>query len=111
MFTENHTYVRTKREDWIIQKNDRIEPIISEEVWNKAMAEVNRRLLHGNSGKHIDRRDTSDKLICNCCGKNFYICHSKKIGSGINNYPYYICSTKKKKGKNECDNDNVQLKK
>ena len=111
LFTENHTYVRTKREDWIIQKNDRIEPIVSEEVWNKAMSEVNRRLLHGNSGKHINRRDTSDKLICNCCGKNFYICHSKKIGSGINSYPYYICSTKKKKGKNECDNDNVQLKK
>ena len=75
------------------------------------MAEVNRRLLHGNSGKHINRRDTSDKLICDCCGKNFYICHSKKIGSSINSYPYFICSTKKKKGKNECDNDNVQLKK
>lgn len=111
LFTENHTYVRTKKEEWIIQKNDRIEPIVSEEIWNQAMAEVNRRLLHGNRGKHIDRRDTSNKLICDCCGKNFYICHSKKIGSSINSYPYYICSTKKKKGKSECDNDNVQLRK
>ena len=111
LFTENHTHVRTKKEYWIIQKNDRIESIINEEMWNKAMAEVNRRLLHGNSGKHIDRRDTSDKLICDCCGKNFYICHSKKIGSSINSYPYFICSTKKKKGKNVCDNDNVQLRK
>ena len=111
LFSENHSHCRTKKEKWIIQKNDRIEPIISEEVWNQAMAEVNRRLLHGNSGKHIDRRDTSDKLICSCCGKNFYICHSKKIGSGINSYPYFICSTKKKKGKNECDNDNVQVRK
>lgn len=111
LFSENHSHCRTKKENWIIQKNDRIEPIISEEVWNEAMAEVNRRLLHGNSGKHIDRRDTSDKLICSCCGKNFYICHSKKIGSSINSYPYFICSTKKKKGKSVCDNDNVQLKK
>lgn len=111
LFSENHSHCRTQKENWIIQKNDRIEPIISEEVWNQAMAEVNRRLLHGNSGKHIDRRDTSDKLICSCCGKNFYICHSKKIGSSINSYPYFICSTKKKKGKNVCDNDNVQLRK
>lgn len=111
LFSENHSHCRTKKENWIIQKNDRIEPIISEEIWNKAMAEVNRRLLHGNSGKHIDRRDTSDKLICDCCGKNFYICHSKKIGSSINSYPYFICSTKKKKGKSECDNNNVQLRK
>lgn len=111
LFSENHSHCRTKKENWIVQKNDRIEPIISEEVWNEAMAEVNRRLLHGNSGKHIDRRDTSDKLICSCCGKNFYICHSKKIGSSINSYPYFICSTKKKKGKSVCDNDNVQLKK
>ena len=111
LFSENHSHCRTKKENWIIQKNDRIEPVISEEIWNLAHEQVNKRLLHQNTGGNIERRDTSDKLICNCCGKNFYICHSKKIGSGINSYPYYICSTKKKQGKNVCDNDNVQLKK
>lgn len=111
LFSENHSYCRTKKEDWIIQKNDRIEPIISEETWNLAHEQVRRRLLHQNTGGTVERRDTTDKVICSCCGKNFYICHSKKIGSGINSYPYYICATKKKQGKNVCDNDNVQVKK
>lgn len=75
------------------------------------MVEVNRGLLHRNRDKDIDRRDTSDKIICDCCGKNFYICHSKKIGRSINSYSYYICSTKKKKGKSEWDNDNLKLRK
>ncbi|WP_243170820.1 zinc ribbon domain-containing protein [Clostridium algidicarnis] len=66
--------------------------------------------MHQNTGGTIEERDTTNKIICNCCGKNFYICHSKKIGSSINSYPYYICATKKKHGKNVCDNDNVQAK-
>ncbi|MDB1954210.1 recombinase family protein [Clostridium tertium] len=111
LFSENHSHCRTKKENWIIQKNDRIEPIISEETWNLAQEQIKLRLLHQNTGGTVERRDTSDKIICNCCGKNFYICHSRKIDSGINSYPYYICSTKKKQGKNVCDNDNVQVKK
>ncbi|WP_111928691.1 recombinase family protein [Clostridium tertium] len=111
LFSENHSHCRTKKENWIIQKNDKIEPIISEETWNLAQEQIKLRLLHQNTGGTVERRDTSDKIICNCCGKNFYICHSRKIGSGINSYPYYICSTKKKQGKNVCDNDNVQVKK
>lgn len=111
LFSENHSHCRTKRENWIIQKNDRIEPIISEEIWNKAHEEINKRLLHQNTGKSLDSRDTKGKVVCNCCGKNFFICYSRKIGSSINNYPYYICSTKKKNGKRECDNDNVQVRK
>lgn len=111
LFSENHSYCRTKREDWIIQKNERIEPIITEAIWNLAHEQVRKRLLHQNTGGSIEKRDTRNKLICNCCGKNFYICHSKKKGSSINSYPYYICANKKKNGKNVCDNDNVQLKK
>lgn len=111
LFSENHSHCRTKKENWIIQKNDRIEPIISEEIWNLAHEQVNKRLMHQNTGGTIEKRDTTDKIICKCCGKNFYICHSKKIGSGINSYPYYICATKKKSGKNVCDNDNIQVRK
>ncbi|URZ03189.1 recombinase family protein [Clostridium felsineum] len=111
LFSENHSNCRTKKENWIIQKNDRIEPIISEDTWNLAHEQVKLRLLHKNTGRTLEKRDTTDKIICNCCGKNFYICHSRKIGSGINSYPYYICATKKKEGKNVCDNDNVQVKK
>ncbi|MBB6698233.1 hypothetical protein [Clostridium algidicarnis] len=32
LFSENHSYCRTKKEDWIIQENDRIEPIISRKL-------------------------------------------------------------------------------
>lgn len=47
------------------------------------------------------------------CVQNIDIrpCYSRKKGSTVNNYPYYICSTKKKKGKRECDNNNVQVRK
>lgn len=111
LFSENNIHVRTKKDEWIIQRNDRIQPIISEEIFNKAHEQVNIRLLHGNTGKRNSKRDTREKIICSCCGKNFYVCHSKKIGSSINSYPYYICGTKKKQGKKICDNDNIQIKK
>ncbi|WP_017825561.1 recombinase family protein [Clostridium botulinum] len=111
LFSENHTNVRRSKDEWIIMKNDRIEPIISEEIFNLAHEQVKYRLLHGNTGKHTTKRDTRDKVVCGCCGKNFYICHSKKIGSGINSYPYFICATKKKNGKSACNNDNIQAKK
>ncbi|UZP04426.1 recombinase family protein [Clostridium botulinum] len=111
LFSENHTNVRRSKDEWIIQKNDRIQPIITEETFNLAHEQVNHRLLHGNTGKHTTKRDTRDKVICGCCGKSFYICHSRKIGSGINSHPYYICATKKKQGKGACNNNNVQVKK
>lgn len=111
LFSENHSHCRTKKENWIIQKNDRIEPIIDEETWNLAMEKVNERLLHQNTGGKNEKRDTQGKLICNCCGKSFYVCHSRKIGSAINSHPYYICGTKKKHGKNVCDNNNIKLSK
>lgn len=111
LFSENHSHCRTKKENWIVQKNERIEPIVSEEIWNLAQENIKLRLLHQNTGGTVERRDTSDKIVCKCCGKNFYICHSKKKGSSINSYPYFICATKKKEGKAICDNDNVQVKK
>lgn len=32
LFTEDHTSKRNKKEEWLVQKNDRIEPIISEDT-------------------------------------------------------------------------------
>ncbi|MCR4944492.1 MAG: recombinase family protein [Clostridium sp.] len=110
LFTENHTNVRTKREEWIVQKNDRIEPIISEEEFNDAQEEIGKRLLHSNKGKNISKRDTRGKIVCGKCGSSYLICHSSKIGSSINSYPYYICGNKKKNGKSSCDNSNMKLK-
>lgn len=39
--------------------------------------------MHQNTGGTIEKRDTTHKIICNCCGKNFYICYSKKIDAFI----------------------------
>lgn len=97
LFTEDHTYKRTKKEEWITQKNDRIDPIISEDIFEKAHKVICERLLHGNKGKNISKRDTQGKIICSKCGKSYYICHSKSLGSAINTNPYYICATKKKR--------------
>ena len=110
LFTENHTNVRSKRDEWIVQKNDRIEPIITEEIFNKAQKEIERRLSHSNKGKNISKRDTRGKIVCGKCGSSYLICHSSKIGSTINSYPYYICGNKKKNGKSSCDNSNMKLK-
>lgn len=110
LFTENHTNARSKKDEWIIQKNDRIEPIITEEIFNKAQKEIERRLLHSNKGKNISKRDTRGKIVCGKCGSSYLICHSSKIGSSINSYPYYICGNKKKNGKSSCDNSNMKLK-
>ncbi len=109
LFTENHTNARSKKDEWIIQKNDRIEPIITEEIFNKAQKEIERRLLHSNKGKNISKRDTRGKIVCGKCGSSYLICHSSKIGSSINSYPYYICGNKKKNGKATCDNSNMKV--
>lgn len=110
LFTDNHTYKRTKKDEWIVQKNDRIEPIVSEETFDKAHEQIEKRLLNGNKGKNISKKDTRGKIICGKCEASYYVCHSKKIGSSINSYPYYICSTKKSKGKNACNAENIQVK-
>ncbi len=68
-------------------------------------------MVNQNTGGTTEKRDTQGKIICNCCGKSFYICHSRKKGSEINSHPYYIRATKKKEGKNVCDNDNIKLDK
>ena len=110
LFTEDHTYKRTKKEEWIVQKNDRIEPIISEETFEKAHKVISERLLHGNKGKNMSKRDTQGKIICAKCGKSYYICHSKSLGRAVNTNPYYICATKKNKGKAVCNAENLSLK-
>ena len=58
LFTEDHTYKRTKKDNWIVQKSDRIEPIISEDIFEKAHKVISERLLHGNKGKNMFKRDT-----------------------------------------------------
>lgn len=110
LFTENHTYRRTNKDNWIVQKNDRIETIILEETFKKAHEAINKRLLNGNKGKNISKRDTQGKIICAKCGKSYYICHSKTLGSAANTNPYYIFATKKNKGKAVCDAENLSLK-
>lgn len=109
LFTEDHTYKRTKKEEWIVQKNDRIEPIISEDTFNTAHKVISERLLHGNKGKNISKRDTQGKIICAHCSKPYYICNSRSLGSAINTNPYYICSTKKNKGKKVCGAENLSV--
>lgn len=47
LFTESKVkYV--KKEDWIVMKNDRIEPIVSEELWEEVQEVMKDRCLHGN---------------------------------------------------------------
>lgn len=73
LFTEDHTYKRNKKEDWIIQKNDRIDLIISEYTFDREHEVISKRLLHGNKGKNISKRHTKGKVICVKCGKSYYI--------------------------------------
>lgn len=60
LFTESKSkYVR--KEDWIIQKNDRIDPLVSEELWEGAQKALESRCKAGNKGQNARIYDTEGK--------------------------------------------------
>ncbi|HHD2752387.1 TPA: recombinase family protein [Clostridium perfringens] len=108
MFTEIKTkYVR--KENWIVQKNDRIDPIVSEELWENVQKALENRCLHGNRGINSNKYDTRGKVKCKKCGCNYNRAVEKRVEDKPKRSQYLICGNKKKNGKEICDAENINI--
>ena len=108
LFTESKVkYI--KKEDWIVMKNDRIEPLVSEELWEDVQEAMKNRCLHGNRGTNARKYDTRGKVICKCCGATYVRCVEKRIKDKPQGQHYLICSHKKKYTKKYCQSENINV--
>lgn len=108
LFTESKVkYI--KKEDWIVMKNDRIEPLVSEELWEEVQEALKDRCLHGNRGTNARKYDTRGKVVCKCCGAIYVRCVEKRIKDKPEGNHYLICSHKKKYTKKYCQSENIKV--
>ncbi|MPQ44578.1 recombinase family protein [Clostridium tarantellae] len=108
LFTDSKVkYVR--KENWVIQKSEDIEAIISEELWQEVQNALKNRCLNGNRGINSNKYDTKGKLICKICGSSY----NRAVEKAIKNKPigqhYLICMKKKKFTKDVCNSENINI--
>lgn len=108
LFTESKTKYLGK-EKWIVQLNDRIEPLVSEELWENVQQALNERCLHGNRGVNSSKYDTRGKLRCKQCGASYIRAVEKKIIDKPQGQHFLICSYKKKFTKAYCQSENINI--
>lgn len=85
-----------KKEDWVVMKNDRIESLVGEELWEDVQESMKNRCLHGNRGTNVRKYNTRRKVICKCCGATYGGCVERRIIDKPQGHHYLICSHKKK---------------
>lgn len=108
LFTESKTkYVR--KENWIVQKNDRIDPLVSEELWEQVQQALADRCRAGNKGQNAKIYDTRGKLKCAKCGASYVRSVETKVSDKANQLQYLICSHKKKYTKEYCNVENINI--
>ena len=108
LFTESRIkYV--KKEDWIVMENERIEPLVSVELWEQVQEALKNRCLHGNRGTNARKYDTRGKVICKCCGASYIRAVEKRIIDKPQGQHYLICSHKKKYIKKYCQSENINV--
>lgn len=108
LFTESKVKY-LKQEEWIVMKNERIEPLVSEELWEEVQEALKNRCLHGNRGTNARKYDTRGKVICRCCGATYVRCVEKRIKDKPEGNHYLICSHKKKYTKKYCQSENIKV--
>ncbi|WP_288476844.1 recombinase family protein [uncultured Clostridium sp.] len=107
LFTESKSKY-LKKENWVVMKNERIEPLVSEELWEKVQEALSRRCRNGNKGQNARIYDTRGKIKCKC-GANYVRCVTTKVADKPYSQHYLICSNKKKHGKKYCDASNTTV--
>lgn len=108
LFTESIIkYV--KKEDWIVMENERIEPLVSVELWEQVQEALKNRCLHGNRGTNARKYDTRGKVICKCCGASYIRAVEKRIIDKPQGQHYLIGSHKKKYTKKYCQSENINV--
>ena len=109
LFTESKTkYV--KKEDWIVKYNERIDPLVSEELWEKVQSALFTRCTNGNRGKNASKYDTSGKIKCNKCGATYTRSVESRVADKPLNQHYMICAHKKKYTKAYCSSENITIR-
>lgn len=106
LFTESKTEA-VPREEWTVMKNERIEAIVSEELWEKAQQAIEVRKKNGNNEVNQRKYDVSGVVKCAVCGGNYIKSVESKKNSNGENRSYMMCSCKKNKGKVYCDSKNI----
>lgn len=108
---KTHKKVSIPKNEQIIYKTDLIEPIVSEELWDKAndlyRKKYNSRSVHVIAAqKIVDESKYTNKLICKEHGGIFIRC----AGSNRKNNPTWICKKYKKEGVLSCNSPIIREK-
>lgn len=106
LFTDGTTMKLNEQEKWIVHEDcDKIEPIITKELFEKCMEiRENRRGVNNQVGVYHGTSIFATKLVCAKCGKPYY----SDVDRGRR---FYKCATKKKYGVLKCNNPNISEKK
>lgn len=100
---KTHKKKKLPKEENIIEKDDRIPAIVSEELWNKAnLLHEKRKKLPSrhvlNTEEHIKKYKYSAKLYCKDCNSIFI----RSGGSNRSSNPTWVCRTYKVDGVSKC---------
>lgn len=109
LFTDSKVkYIR--KENWVVQKSEDIEAIVSEGLWENVQKAMENRCLHGNRGINANTYDTRGKIICKKCGASYCRCVEKRISNKANiGRHYLVCMKKKRFTKKVCDAENINI--
>lgn len=100
---EKNSYA-TIRDSYDVLMSDRIEPIITKELFDKCQELMKSKVKDG-SAVYVGTSLFSGKIKCGCCGYS-YMSDKDKRSDG-SSYEFYRCSGKKTNGVKFCSNSNV----
>ena len=105
-YNEKGRTVTNKGEKDMYYVENSHEPIVSEELWNRANAIMDSRAKEGVRGATISSHMFSHLIECPKCGKNYM----HKINSSGTKYscPFYKCQTHLQGGVTACDNPGIK---
>ncbi|MGL4989652.1 MAG: recombinase family protein [Sarcina sp.] len=99
-----------KKENWVIQRSENIEAIVSEELWEGVQKALENRCLNGNRGINANIYDTKGKIICKKCGSSYCRAVERRLSDKLKeNLHYLICMKKKRFTKKVCDAENINM--
>lgn len=108
LFGENNHKLKSE-DEWVITMNNKVEAIISEEMFNKAQ-QVRKKYTTEDKqgGVWVGRGELSQKIVCEKCGEYYTRNRDiKKRSYGEYVRVFYNCSTKKRYGVSKCNSRNV----
>lgn len=99
-----------RKEEYDLLETDRIEPIITKELFEKAQEKLNERTITMGGNKRGTKHSYSrysKKIVCGGCG-SFYIRNTDyKDTAKTIKYSFFNCNKKRKLGVYVCDNPNI----